>query len=247
LEPNIAQDQLVARLSDVVRGIPGVGSIKLARLTRAPRLQSRGTTAAEADDLMHRAKGWYDAEGIPFWDALFILGERDSDGVPASIIESALFHQPLSDAEMVEIPVDDNLDAAISNVLSREKTAIVAIVSEVRMIDGSTRHIPMLDFTTKSHKPGAFRTVTRVSEELGLPGLLVSSGRSFHFYGQRALTQSELTRFLASALLFTPIVDSRWIAHQLLAGVCALRLSTGDKGFSPEVVARIEGKDVSYE
>lgn len=230
-------------LSDVVRSIPDVSSIKLARLRRAPRLQNRGITSADADDLMKRAKGWYDAEGIPFWDALFILGERDADGVPASIVQSALFHQPLSEREMIEVPVNDVLGAAIADVLRSEKTSIVAIVSEVKMIDESIRHIPMIDFTTKSHKPGSLSTVTRVCEELRLPGLLVSSGRSFHFYGQRALTWTELTQFLASALLFTPIVDSRWIAHQLLSGVCALRLSTGEKGFSPEVVARIKDRE----
>lgn len=34
--------------------------------------------------------------------------------------------------------------------------------------------------------------------------------------------------FLGRALLFTPVVDGRWVAHQMIEGQCALRVSPGN-------------------
>jgi hypothetical protein len=61
---------------------------------------------------------------------------------------------------------------------------------------------------------------------LGLRGLLFESGRSFHFYGADPVTLPDLVSILGRAQLLSPIVDSRWVSHQLIDGRCALRIST---------------------
>ena len=68
---------------------------------------------------------------------------------------------------------------------------------------------------------------------LGVGGLLLQSGRSYHFIGNQPLGQRELTRFLARAQLLSPIVDARWASHQLIDGQCGLRISTDLDTTSP--------------
>lgn len=54
----------------------------------------------------------------------------------------------------------------------------------------------------------------------------------------KILTQPEFEKFLGTALLLAPIVDRAYIAHQLIEGRCALRLTPGGgKSQVPTVVA----------
>ena len=72
------------------------------------------------------------------------------------------------------------------------------------------------------------------------PGALLSSGKSYHFYGANLLTDEDLRIFLGRALLFAPITDKTWIAHQLIEGSCALRISSRkDYGGPPKIIAII--------
>jgi hypothetical protein len=66
--------------------------------------------------------------------------------------------------------------------------------------------------------------------------MLVNSGRSYHFYGDRLLTTSKWREVLLRASLLAPIVDGRWITHQLLQGYAALQVSSHPALGSPPVV-----------
>ena len=220
--------------AEFLASIPDVAQIEIARIKRAPRLQSRGGDSPAATDLMRQARDWYDSDGIPFWDALFVLGERDSGGVPDSVLQSALFHQDITDSARTVIGVDSSLGENLRAVVAEYGDDwIVSMLSTVTMTDGSMRFLPMLDFTTKVVRSGARHTVEGALRAMDEPGVLLSSGRSFHFYGQVPLTRDGMHRFLAKALLLAPITDSRWIAHQMLAGVAALRISNDDRGREP--------------
>lgn len=95
---------------------------------------------------------------------------------------------------------------------------------EVMMTDGTTRHIPMIDFHIPSSSSN-LHVVEDVCDALGMKqGYIVDSGASFHFIGDRLLTQEELMRLLIDALLFCPIVDGVWISHQLRERSCSLRI-----------------------
>ena len=51
--------------------------------------------------------------------------------------------------------------------------------------DGTVRHIPMMDFKPKPNQTN-LRRIKYSLAEIGQSGLLVQSGRSFHFYGVKA-------------------------------------------------------------
>ena len=72
------------------------------------------------------------------------------------------------------------------------------------------------------------------------PGYLVESGESYHFYGLGLLSDSDLPAFLGKILLLCPIVDRAWVAHQLMEGVCALRVSPrSQQEIGPTLLAKL--------
>lgn len=103
----------------------------------------------------------------------------------------------------------------------------LALHSTIYLNNGSIKHIPMVDLSTKA--VGVISSVLNV-----LPKLLVSkmiwyeSGRSFHGYGTKLISNEEWIQLMGRLLLVNqpqqqPIVDSRWIGHRLIAGYSALR------------------------
>jgi hypothetical protein len=90
--------------------------------------------------------------------------------------------------------------------------------------DGTVRHIPMMDFKPKP-SPANRRLIQQSLAEIGQSGLLVQSGRSFHFYGLALLREKDWLKFLGDSLL-VKFSDSRWIGHSLLEQRCNLRFTT---------------------
>lgn len=106
-----------------------------------------------------------------------------------------------------------------------EPGQIFVLGSEIS--DGSARlHLPLLDFSLQA-SPDHDQWILGTLRLLGIPGMLVNSGKSYHFYGSRLQTDSEWREFLGKALLFGGIVDRRWAAHQLIEGRSALRIGGG--------------------
>lgn len=103
---------------------------------------------------------------------------------------------------------------------------ILALSSAVVTKKGHTLHVPMLDFHCQASIEND-KLVKTVLIEIGLEGYVAKSGRSYHFYGKELLDERSLITFLGRSLLFCPIVDRAWIAHQLLERACGLRISPG--------------------
>ena len=57
-------------------------------------------------------------------------------------------------------------------------------------------------------------------------GVLLNSGKSFHYYGHTLLGQRQWREFLGRSLLLSELVDTRYIGHALINDECRLRLST---------------------
>ncbi len=114
----------------------------------------------------------------------------------------------------------------------------LTLLSELTRCDGSTGHLPMIDFHAFK-SPANQRLVEAVAEKLFPDGsILMDSGESYHAYGTRVLSPEDFRRFLGTAMLFVPIIDRAYVAHQLIEGRCALRLTTGGgKSQVPVVVA----------
>ncbi len=211
--------------------------IKLFEPSDSPLLQD---TVADIDSAMlKRAVDLHDSVGVPFWEAM-LLTLRAASMAPAEVLRAATYHNPAT--ENVRILDTRGLsEARLRQIASSASTGrVMAVSSQVEMGDGSIAHLPMLDFG--SIRPfDQLAVVEEIVRQLGVGGWILLSGKSFHFYGDRIISQADLTVYLARSLLFAPIVDARWVAHQLIESACALRISA--KGASeemPTVVSQIK-------
>ncbi|HUC38696.1 MAG TPA: hypothetical protein VL944_01025 [Candidatus Acidoferrum sp.] len=120
------------------------------------------------------------------------------------------------------------------------------ISSKVICVDGSAKHIPMMDVDPdKITLNDVIERVKAISE--GNPGVLVGSGRGIHYYGDYLVNDGrEWEKLLAKFLKATGIVDmadglqtARFIGHCLDRGFTTLRL-TGGTSMKKEVPKVIE-------
>lgn len=111
------------------------------------------------------------------------------------------------------------------------------------------RHIPMIDFKLEV-SPENMAKIEYQIKKWGLKGLLLESGRSYHFYGTEFLDRADWVKFMGKILLFSEVIngkpegmaDSRWIGHRLIDGFGNLRISKGGtlRNKMPEVVSIIK-------
>lgn len=113
-----------------------------------------------------------------------------------------------------------------------------AILSKVNCKNERLCHIPFIDFHCESNMDNV-KLVEDVITDLNIgPGYILNSGKSFHFIGYKLLKQEDFCSYLGKLLLYSPIIDKSWIAHQLIEQYCALRV-TDKNGVLPHVVKRI--------
>ncbi len=103
----------------------------------------------------------------------------------------------------------------------------LAIHSIVQCNDGVPRHLPMVDMSTGS-KAHLEKLRSFLDAETFYGFVWFESGRSFHGYGSRFVTNSQWITYMGQLLLsnqkdLRPTVDPRWIGHRLIAGYAALR------------------------
>jgi hypothetical protein len=60
----------------------------------------------------------------------------------------------------------------------------------------------------------------------GMSGYLMTSGRFYHYYGKRLLSEQAWLRFLVQFLMPCVLVSPRYIGHSLLRGFCSVRLTS---------------------
>jgi len=135
----------------------------------------------------------------------------------------------LSRGEFEVLTFNDLNDLAPNEVWS--------ITSKVSCDDGVSRHIPMMNF----HPPEdiSLNKIKLVISKVNKNhcGVILNSGRYYHYYAPNLLSEDEWHKFLANFLMPCVIVSPRYIGHRLYDGYCALRL-TPDTTFKP-VVPRV--------
>lgn len=236
------QDEIHALTSAILTHVPHGSTIRASFIAAAPRVQRRVAGAEASELLIEQARVIRSAEGIPFWHALFIAGELKPEGVPADILRSAMYHQDPTRHETIEMVTSGETPSELAELACRvpaQGRDSIALQSWVTLANGEDRYLPMLDFTSKATRPGSTATVRAAAEVLDTAGILCSSARSFHFYGHNLVTREEQLDFWARALLLTPIVDERWIAHQIRGQVGALRFSANERGVVPKVIGKV--------
>jgi hypothetical protein len=155
---------------------------------------------------------------------------------PGCLLEFGIYRyipQAIDDERRIEKVLADNAVDWLSDVSSTlgdgEEVALHSRV-HLREPNSPTLHLGMVDFRTDDlHVVDWARA--EILGGLNRPGsFLVKSGRSFHLYVLRPLTESEGIKFMGRLLLLNSpdgkeVIDGRWVGHRLLAGYGSLRLT----------------------
>ena len=193
-------------------------------------------------DLKANSQSWDDTDDLIFQSALKL---RSSHGIPfwSAIMSSMVSLEKLSVNCLDQISRHNANNIAYTIDATDFPSFIIGnnmgINSKVKLNNGDIKHIPMLDFRIK-YSDANTALIKYICKKL-LPdssGFLLRSGHSYHFIGDSLVNEAELVAFLGRSLLFTPIVDNIWIAHQLFEGSCTLRLGI-KHGVFPTLISRI--------
>lgn len=109
------------------------------------------------------------------------------------------------------------------------------IASPVQTRQGK-RHIPMIDFCDRATLAGVEFDLAK----LGMHGMIVESGNSFHFYGFETLSEDDWRSFVEETRGFRSI-DKNWPDLQLEQGYSMLRITPAyHRLFQPCIVRKLE-------
>ena len=223
--------------------LSGIEEIYLADCRPLAPLQKRIALGDSEHRVIERALKQRALTGLPFWDS--VLLELPSSPDAFALLDAVMMHVSFRGQEKalsVEAAIDGGLER-LCNEFPTTLGASLTILSEVRCNDGLKRHLPMLDFHAFT-SAASQRIVEAVAERL-LPhgAIILESGESYHAYGVQLVSDSEFRQFMGQAMLFAPIVDRAYLAHQSIEGRCALRLTSGGgKSLIPRVVAVLGGR-----
>lgn len=167
---------------------------------------------------------------LPFWDGI-MMSSFEIPNPSTRIIKLALRHNPISRTIFVPINELSKIDSIRHENL--------ALCSTIINSQNQQFHLPMIDFhiPISPSNTNVVESVCRILE-LG-KGWIIESGESYHFIGSHLSKWEELQEKLYKAIIFSPIIDTAWISHQLQEKTCSLRVGE-KKGVLP-IVCRFIG------
>ena len=214
----------IAAFPLLIQTIPEISAVKVFDYQAPPLAQARlGQTLGESH-LLEKALTIRNNYKMPFWDAL-LVSCFSAEETPISILEAARFHASHRSLEK-EITRNEIINGKLNGLVgATASNSWLALVSEIRKADASSAHLPLIDFHIPCSSQNQ-KTVLYILRWLLPDGfILLTSGRSYHAWGCKIIEPPQMMDFLARSLLYCPIVDRAYIAHQLIEGRSALRIS----------------------
>jgi hypothetical protein len=194
-------------------------------------------------DVFHRAASLAQSTNcdVPLWDIAWSLA--NTPDVFEQLVTQSLGHdlngQPSQTFCFATAPL--GVQYIREKIQGLRSDVVLAICSKCRLVDGSVAHIPMMDFRCKSSPENQKKVESSLRGVGQKAGYILESGRSYHYYGIDLMDEKSWIQFMGKCLLLSPLVDSRYIAHRLIEGTCALRVSTSERHPKfPTVVANLQ-------
>lgn len=202
-----------------------VDAIYLFKPIASPPIQDNAALTEDERILIADALDLRASTCLPFWECLLQLISVRDVAAP-TLLTLAKRHNRQSDTAELILRERVTVEGLVALVDSLARGTTLALSSRVRCSDGVKRHIPMLDFHCRESAHNDL-LVRQIAEALEIKGYLAHSGQSYHFYGAQLISEDELIQFLSKSLLYCPVIDRAWIAHQLIERACGLRISPG--------------------
>lgn len=191
-------------------------------------LQNRIAANADEQNIIDSAMRLRSSTRLPFWDAL-MLSCFGCSGDARRLFVEAMLHQ-LHQSTLRRIPREEIVSGRLNDMcLQFDSDSQLSFSSKFELQSGDILHLPLVDFNC----PVSDQNETVVSEVahclLPSGAAIFVSGESYHIVGLELVDLPGLLHILARSILFSPIVDARYVAHQIIEGACALRLSRSNK------------------
>lgn len=173
--------------------------------------------------------------GLPFWESLFIESLRQGH-IDERLLDAALFHQKTT-SNLRRFPRNEVLAGCLKDLQATPVDGQMNVfMSRVDIGFGEEAHIPMLDFRCEVSSEN-LRVVQQISSRLFVGDVaILNSGKSYHAVGLKLVCWDELHDLLMKSLMFSPIVDRAYVAHQLLERQCCLRISAKSSNQPPPIL-----------
>lgn len=221
---------------DLILAHTDVVAITVCRYRTPPLLQQRIRATPFEQEIIAIALDIRSEVKIPFWEAIFAACLR-AGKCSDPLIDAALFHNGLGDLTTISAK-SLKLDGLKDIVASGQSN--IGLASRVELSDVDAHHLAMMDFHCSITEENT-EIVASICRRLMPNGfLMLDSGDSYHACGVVLLTEEERLEFLSKSLFFAPIVDSSYIAHQLMQPMSSIRISTGGSRTKCPEVLRVE-------
>lgn len=219
---------------------PQIKTLTFATYKPGPKLSERLSSqlSKQEEALRDKAEAICKENGIPFWDAVLGISMKDN-AIPERFVDAALAHEPTSPAKEFALENKEVTVDRIHRIIDELPEGCgLAVSSRLQLVTGDISHLPMADFRCQCGEGNA-RAIRKMLEHIGQPeGMLIQSGRSYHFYGFSLLSPDAWTKFMGQVLLFAPVTDPRYVAHRLIDGQCRLKI-VGSKNEPPPPIVDI--------
>ncbi len=221
---------------DLIMAHSNVVAITVCRYETPPLLQQRINPTVFEQEIITAALSIRGETRIPFWEAVF-----------AACIKAGRCTDPLLDATMFHNGPGDPTRVTVGELQSQGLQRFVdsgqrnvGLASLVELENSDTHHLALMDFHCSINEENTEIVAAVCRRLMPLGFFLLDSGDSYHACGIALLTANERLEYLARSLLFAPIVDVAYVAHQLLQSMSSIRISGGgSKTKCPEVL-RVE-------
>lgn len=242
-------------LAELIRGMENVRSINVFEAPLPPKPQKRNiqngsyydpnpkrpiARTAEDEAILAKALKLREDSKIPFWDAVLIVCQ-DQQTVPSGLLDAALNHGGAAKSGKSQSVTRAQLLAGAVKQMCEAKpdSNWIGMTSDVVLTDGSLAHLALLDFRCPITAANR-RLVTEITKRL-LPGgaAILEAGKVYQAYGRATVPAKSLAPLLGKALLFGNVINQRYVAHQLIDGKCAVRLSAGNSKKSVPVCVAV--------
>jgi hypothetical protein len=210
-----------------------------------PALQNRLNLTPEESEIIAGAMRIRESLALPFWESVMLnLFENPSSS--ERLIAEATYHQNHRNSAFW-LSRDEILGGALPEITkTTDSSHMVSFSSLIDIGKGGNFHLPLIDFHCRESDANDFLIKAVCKQLFDSETFVFASGKSYHAIGIEILDDSSFRHFLAKSLLFSPIVDTRYVAHQLLEGACALRLSSSAlKPSDPRLKWKSTGSSVS--
>ena len=139
------------------------------------------------------------------------------------LLPLSLLHDPT--IETIKLKREEATTENLKRIVdSLEEDTVIGVISRVR-VENEIRHIPLMDFSCRCSDTSLKKIRYFLKKTEQKRGVILSSGRSYHYYGANLMNGEEWVNFLGDCGP-SGLADERYLFHRFKDQCGILRLSS---------------------